>query len=130
MRQLGRAGWGVIVACLLATGCSRILPERAPAARVPADAKEFRFELVARGDRFEPEVIAVDREGRAVLVTLKVRAEGRACTFTIWNLGIRRYLKANETAEVAVTAERSGIYEFGCSAFGAVYGIKGRLAIK
>lgn len=130
MRRLGRAGWGVIVACLLATGCSRLLPERAPAPQVPADAKQFRFDLVARSDRFEPEVIAVDREGRAVLVTLKVRAEGRACTFTIWDLGIRRYLRANDVAEVSVTAERSGIYEFGCGAFGALYGIKGRLAIK
>ena len=124
------AGCVGIAICVLAAGCARILPERAPAARAPAEATEFRFDLVAGSDRFEPEVIAVDREGRAVLVTLKVRAEGRACTFTIWDLGIRRYLKANEAAEVAVTAERSGIYEFGCSALGAVYGIKGRLAIK
>lgn len=126
-RRVGCVG---IAICVLAAGCARLLPERAPAPQVPADAKQFRFDLVARNDRFEPEVIAVDREGRAVLVTLKVRAEGRACTFTIWDLGIRRYLQANQEAEVAVTAERSGVYEFGCSALGALYGIKGRLAIK
>jgi hypothetical protein len=130
MRQAGPGRWAVALALLLASGCTRLFPERIPAPRAPADAQRFAFDLVARNDRFVPEVIAVDREGRAVLVTLRVRAEGRPCAFTIWALGVRRYLKANETAALTVTAERSGIYAFGCTALGAVFGIKGRLAIK
>ena len=86
-----RAGTIMLLpAMLLIGGCGWLFADRTPPLLTPADAKRIDFEVVARGNRCEPSVMAVDREGRAVLVTFRVFSRGKQHVFLIPDLFVRR----------------------------------------
>lgn len=121
---------GLLVLSLLA--CTRLFPDRAPPAKAPSGVKRVSFEVVARDDACSPSVIAVDREGRSVLIALTFRSEGKRHVISIPDWGVRKYLNLGEEATVEFLAERSGIYEFGCGSSPLLtpFSWKGKIAIK
>jgi len=98
----------------------------------PADAKRVVFEVVARGNRCEPSVMAVDREGRAVLVTFQVVSVGKEHVFLIPDLFVRRRIPADSRVDIQMLADRSGIYEYACNSQPWIgpFAATGKLAIK
>ncbi|MBF8261345.1 MAG: hypothetical protein HW376_874 [candidate division NC10 bacterium] len=90
------------------------------------------FTMIARNYRCEPSVMAVDREGRSALVTLTIRSDGVRHVFSIPDLGIRRYLEPGQEATIEFLAERSGVFDFGCTRFPVITPLdhKGKLAIR
>lgn len=142
MRHAGRLTVGTLIhkyrSRLLAlpvaalTGCAGLLPDTAPPAGIPAEAKRLSFTMVARDYRCEPSVIAVDREGRSVLVKVTIRSDGARHVFSIPDLEIRRYIEPGQETTVEFLAERSGIFVFGCTRFPVITPLdhKGKLAIK
>jgi plastocyanin domain-containing protein len=88
--------------------------------------------MIARNHRCEPSVIAVDREGRSALVTVTIRSDGAGHVFSIPDLEVRRYLESGQETTVEFLAERSGVFEFGCTRFPWISPLdhKGKLAIK
>jgi len=117
---------------LAISGCASLFPEISPLAGAPSEAKRLSFTMVARNYRCEPSVIAVDREGRSALVKVTIRSEGVRHIFSIPDLGIRRYLQPGQEATVEFLAERSGVFDFGCTRFPLITPLdhKGKLAIK
>jgi hypothetical protein len=113
-------------------GCAGLFPETSPPTGAPATAKRLSFAMVARHYRCEPSVLAVDREGRSALVTLTVRSDGARHVFSIPDLGIRRYLEPGQEATIEFLAERSGVFDFGCTRFPLITPLdhKGKLAVK
>ena len=109
-----------------------LFPEISPPAGVPAEAKRFSFTMIARNHRCEPSIIAVDRAGRSALVTVTIRSEGARHVFSIPDLEIRRYLEPDQETTIEFLAERSGVFEFGCTRFPWISPLdhKGKLAIK
>lgn len=109
-----------------------LFPELSPPSGIPAEAKRLSFTMVARNHRCEPSVLAVDREGRSVLVRINIRSDGAGHVFSIPELEVRRYLESNQEATVEFLAERSGIFEFGCTRFPWISPLdhKGKLAIR
>ncbi len=132
IRMILRGSYWVWPWLLLATGCASLFPETSPPAGAPSEAKRLSFTMVARNYRCEPSVIAVDREGRSVLVKVTIRSEGVRHIFSIPDLGIRRYLQPGQEATVEFLAERSGVFDFGCTRFPLITPLdhKGKLAIK
>ena len=122
--------WLLVAAAL--TGCASLFPETFPPAGAPAEAKRLSFTMVARNYRCEPSIIAVDREGRSALVKVTIRSEGVRHISSIPDLGIRRYLQPGQEATVEFLAERSGVFDFGCTRFPLITPLdhKGKLAIK
>lgn len=116
----------------LATGCASLFPEKSPPARAPAEVKTIAFDIVAEGSRCEPDVIAIDREGRAVLVKLRFVSRGGKHVIAIPDLDVRKYLEAGEEATVEFIADRSGIYSFTCGGmpFALPFQQKGKIAVK
>lgn len=114
------------------TGCAMLFPEAAPPAGAPAEAKRLSFTMIARNYRCEPSVIAVDREGRSVLVTVTIRSDGARHVFSIPDLEIRRYLEPDQETTIEFLAEHSGVFEFGCTRFPLItpFDHRGKLAIK
>jgi hypothetical protein len=93
-------------------GCGRAQPALPT---IPAEVKHVAFEVVARGDRCEPAVLAADREGRALVLDFLVTSVGKAHRFLIPDLGVRRSIPAGTRLEIPVLVERSGIHEFACT---------------
>lgn len=122
----------VLGALLLAGGCGWLWPDGSPAAFRPADAKQLTLEVVARGNRCEPTVMAVDRDGRAVLITLQVTSVGKEHVFLIPDLSVRRRIPADSRLDIQVLADRSGIYEYACNSQPWIgpFATTGKLAIK
>jgi hypothetical protein len=123
--------FGLLLAIAIA-GCAGLFPETFPPTGAPASAKRLSFTMIARNYRCEPSVMAVDREGRSALVTLTVRSDGVRHVFSIPDLGIRRYLEPGQEATVEFLAERSGVFDFGCTRFPVITPLdhKGKLAIR
>lgn len=122
----------VLCAVLLTGGCGWLFRDRTPSVLNPADAKRIVFEVVARGNRCEPSVMAVDREGRAVLVTFQVVSVGKEHVFLIPDLSVRRRIPADSRVDIQVLADRSGIYEYACNSQPWIgpFAAPGKLAIK
>lgn len=112
--------------------CTRLFPDKAPLAKAPSGVKRVGFEIVAKDDACSPSVIAIDREGRSVLVVLTFRSEGKRHVIAIPDWGVRKYLDPGGEATVEFLAERSGIYEFGCGSFPLLtpFSWKGKIAVK
>lgn len=117
---------------MILTGCAVLLPDTSPPSGIPKEAKRLSFTMVARNYRCEPSVIAVDREGRSVLVKVTIRSDGARHVFSIPDLEVRRYLEPGQEATIEFLAERSGVFEFGCTRFPWISPLddKGKLAIK
>lgn len=130
--QRGCRIWLLLLPAVAMTGCAGIFPESSPPSGAPAQAKRLTFTMVARHYRCEPSVIAVDREGRSALVKVSIRSEGARHVFSIPDFGVRRYLEPGQEATVEFLAERSGVFEFGCTRFPLMTPLdhKGKLAIK
>ncbi|MDE2483868.1 MAG: cupredoxin domain-containing protein [candidate division NC10 bacterium] len=124
--------WPVALFVAVLTGCATLFPEISPPAGIPAEAKRLSFTMIARDHRCEPSVIAVDREGRSALVQVTIRSEGVEHVFSIPDLEVRRYIEPGREVTVEFLAERSGIFEFGCTRFPWISPLdhKGKLAIK
>lgn len=117
---------------LLAEGCARWFPDRIPVMVTPVEVKRHAFEVVARENRCEPSVLAVDREGRAAILTFQVASIGKEHFFLIPDLGVRVSVPAGTTATVQVLADRSGIYDLACNSqrWMGPFVTEGKLAIK
>ena len=127
-----RAVWSWLLLAIAIAGCAGLFPETFPPTGAPASAKRLSFTMIARNYRCEPSVMAVDREGRSALVTLTIRSDGVRHVFSIPDLGIRRYLEPGQEATIEFLAERSGVFDFGCSRFPVITPLdhKGKLAIR
>ena len=135
VKKITRSGywvWPWLLPVIAITGCASLFPETSPPAGAPAEAKRLTFTMVARNYRCEPSVIAVDREGRSALVKVTIRSEGARHIFSIPDLHIRRYLDPGKEVTVEFLAERSGVFDFGCTRFPLITPLdhKGKLAIK
>lgn len=124
--------WPLALSVMVLTGCAMLFPETTPPSGAPAEAKRLSFTMIASNYRCEPSVIAVDREGKSVLVKVKIRSDGARHIFSIPDLEIRRYLEPDQETTVEFLAERSGIFDFGCTRFPWISPLdhKGKLAIK
>lgn len=116
---------------VLAAGCG-LLAERTPKATAPNNVKQVTFEIVARNNRCEPAVLAADREGRALLINLKVNSVGKQHWFIVPDLGVRMRIPAGTEVTIPVVAEWSGIFEYGCTGLKWLgpFDFKGKLAIR
>ena len=135
IKKIKRGGHWVrpwLLPILAITGCANLFPDTSPPAGAPSEAKRLSFTIVARNYRCEPSVIAVDREGKSALVKMTIRSESARQVFSIPDLGIRRYLQPGQEATVEFLAERSGVFDFGCTRFPLITPLdhKGKLAIK
>jgi len=135
IKKIMRGGHWVrpwLLPILAITGCAGLFPDTSPPAGAPSEAKRLSFTIVARNYRCEPSVIAVDREGKSALVKMTIRSEGARQVFSIPDLGIRRYLQPGQEVTVEFLAERSGVFDFGCTRFPLITPLdhKGKLAIK
>jgi hypothetical protein len=117
---------------LLAAGCGSLFADRAPRGAGPTDVRRVTFDVVARNNRCEPSVLAADREGRAILITLRVTSVGKRHVFLIPDLLVRQRIPADSQVSIPVLADRSGIYEYGCTGLPwlGFFDAKGKLAIK
>lgn len=132
--------WGIRLACaawVLAAGCGKVFPlfpEKVPAVRAGEGLQEVKLRVEAKDYACDPSVIALDRDGRALKVIFTVASIGREHTFVIPELQIRRTVPAGQEAVIEFVADRSGIYEFGCSRFPSLWlnplEKRGKLAIK
>jgi hypothetical protein len=133
-RRTGRVFLGVLglVVLALAAGCGRLFADRTPTPTAPADVHRVTFEIVARENRCEPSVLAADREGRALLIIFRVTSVATQHVFSIPDLDLRMTVPAGTEVSVPVLADRSGIYQYGCTglAWLGPLDAKGKLAIK
>jgi len=123
----------VVVAVLIASGgCSWLFPERMPSVATPAEVRRVTIDVVARDNRCEPSVLAVDRDGRTVMVTLQVVSVGKEHVFLIPELFVRKRIPAGSRMEIQLLADRSGIYEYACNSQPWIgpFVTTGKLAIK
>jgi len=119
------------VALWLAAGCGWLV-ESTPRAAAPDDVRRVSFAIVARENRCEPAVLAADREGRSLLISLTVNSVGKQHWFIIPDLQVRKTIPAGTEVTIPVLAESSGIFEYGCtgSRWLGPFDSKGKLAIK
>ena len=117
---------------VLLMGCGRLFADRTPPANAPAGVKRVTFEIVARGNRCEPAILAVDREGGAILITFQVTSAGKQHVFLISDLDVRMTVPDGMMVLIPVLADRSGIYEYVCTGLPWIgfFDAKGKLAIK
>ncbi len=122
----------VLGAVLLIGGCGWLFPDHVPPLLRPADVKQVTLAVIARGNRCEPAVMAVDREGRAVLITLQVTSVGKEHVFLIPDLSVRRRIPADSQVDIELLADRSGIHEYACTSRPWIgpFAVTGKLAIK
>jgi hypothetical protein len=122
----------IVGAALLTTGCSRLFADRMPDGVNPADVKRVTIEVVARSNQCEPSVMAVDRDGRAVMVTFQVTSVGKEHVFLIPSLSVRRTIPADSQVAIQLLADRSGIHEYACNSQPWIgpFATTGKLAIK
>ena len=135
IKRISRGGtriWACLLPVIALTGCASLFPDTWPPAGAPAEAKRLAFTIVARNYRCEPSVIAVDREGRSVLVKVTIRSEGARHIFSIPDLEIRRSVERGKEVTLEFLAERSGVFDFGCTRFPLITPLdhKGKLAVK
>ena len=116
----------------LAGGCGWLFSDHTPPVLSPADVKRLTIEVVARDNRCEPSVMAVDREGRALLVTFQVFSVGKEHIFLIPDLAVRRRVPADSRVDIQLLADRSGIYDYACNSQPWIgpFATTGKLAIK
>lgn len=121
-----------LVMMILLLGCASLFGDRMPSGNVPAGVKRVSFEVVARGNRCEPSVLAVDREGGAVLITFQVMSVEKQHIFLISDLDVRVTVPEDMMVSVPVLADRSGIYTYACTGLPwiGLFTAKGKLAIK
>lgn len=125
--------WMMIIGpCLLTAGCGRWFSDSPPNVLRPAEVKQVTIEVIARGNRCEPAVIALDRQGRAVLVTFQVTSVGKEHIFLIPDLAVRRHVPADTRLDIQVLAARSGIFEYACNSQPWIgpFATAGKLAVK
>ena len=122
----------VVAMTLLSAGCGRLFKDQLPGGNAPADLKRIRFDIVARGNRCEPTVLAADRAGRSVLITFQVTSEGKSHVFQIPDLEVRKTVPAGTQIAIPVVADRSGIYAYACNSVPWIGPLTatGKLAIK
>ena len=124
----------LVVMCVmwLTGGCGWLFPDQTPVTMNPTDVKRVVFDVVARGNRCEPLVLAVDREGRAVMVTFQVTSVGKEHVFLIPDLLVRRTVPADSRVDIQFLADRSGIHEYACNSQPWIgpFVTTGKLAIK
>ena len=139
MAGLGRGLAGMAcAAALLAAGCEKkifpLFPEQTPSLRAGEGLQEAKLRIVAKDYACDPKVIAIDRDGRAIKVVITVAAVGKEHTFTIPDLYVRRTVPADQESTLEFVADRSGIFEYGCSRFPTLWmnplESRGKLAIK
>ena len=113
-------------------GCGRLFGDRVPEQLIPAEAKKVGFELVAQDNRCEPAVLAADRGGRALVITLQVTSVGKEHVFLIPDLNIRQTVAPQATVSILLVAARSGVFEYACTNFPWIgpFTTTGKLAIK
>ncbi|HEY7677682.1 MAG TPA: cupredoxin domain-containing protein [Candidatus Methylomirabilis sp.] len=132
-RRAALAGF-ISAAALVIGGCGKVFPDQFPLPRAGEGMKEATFRIVAKDYACDPNVIAIDREGRAVKVTLTVASVDKEHIFAIPDLYIRRTVPAGGEITIVFVGDRSGIFEFGCSRFPALWmnplEKRGRLAIQ
>ena len=127
-----RTAFLILTVMWLTGGCGWLFADRVPATVTPADVKRVAFDVVARGNRCEPAVLAVDREGRAVMVTFQVISVGKEHVFLIPDLSVRRTVPADSRVDIQLLADRSGIHEYACNSQPWIgpFVTTGKLAIK
>lgn len=123
-----RSTWVVVLwMVVLTAGCK----DRVPITNVPAGVKRVTFEVVARDSRCEPSVLAVDREGGAILITFEVTSVGKQHVFLISKLDVRMTVPEGTLVSIPVLVDRSGIYDYACTGpWIGLFTAKGKLAIK
>ena len=112
MRRIWTIG---LVAALLVTGCSRIFGKHVPPSLTSTQVKQVSFQIIARGGRCEPAVLAADREGGALLILFEVTSVGGDYFFLVSDVGIRKLVPAGMRVEIPYLADRSGIFEIACT---------------
>lgn len=122
----------LVLVALASGGCARLWGERLPRSTASADTRQVTFEVVAQGGRCEPGVLAADREGRALLITFRVKSPGGAHYFLVPEAGIRKQVPAAGELEIPWLADRSGIYEYACASSRWIgpFTPTGKLAVK
>lgn len=126
------------LAFIFGAGCQTkvfpLFPEQAPSLRAGEGLKEAKFRIVAKDYACEPKVIAIDRDGRAMKVSLTVLSVDKEHIFSVPDLAIRRTIPVGQESTIEFVADRSGIFEFGCSRFPSLWmnplESRGKLAIK
>lgn len=115
-----------------AGGCGRLFGDQVPEQLIPAEAKKLSFEIVAQDNRCEPSVLAADRGGRALVITLQVTSVGKDHVFLVPDLNIRQTVAAQTTVSIPVVIARSGIFAYACTSLPWVgpFAATGKLAIK
>ena len=118
--------------CLVLAGCGSWFKDHQQDRVASAEARRVQVEVVARDNRCEPAVLAVDREGRAVQILFRVTSVGKEHHFLIPGLGVRQTIRAGATVEVPVVVEQSSIYEYACTSLRWIGPLTstGKLAIK
>jgi hypothetical protein len=127
----GRWTIGLLVA-LLATGCSWLFGEHVPPSQTSTEVKRVSFQIVARGGRCEPAVLAADREGGPLLIVFDVTSVGGDHFFLVPDVGIRKLVPAGTRLEIPYLAQRSGVFEIACTSARLItpFTRTGKLAIK
>jgi hypothetical protein len=122
----------ILAAALLVSGCGGLFGDRMPDVVNPAQARRVTIEVVARDNRCEPGVIAVDRLGRAVMIIFQVTSVGKEHRFLIPDLSVRRRVPPDSREEIQILADRSGVYEYACTSQPWIgpFATPGKLAIK
>lgn len=122
----------ILVAGLLVPGCSGMFADRMPDTVNPAEARQVTIEMLARDNRCEPAVVAVDRQGRAAMITFQVSSVGKEHVFLIPDLSVRRRVPADGRVEIQILADRSGVYEYACTSQPWIgpFATTGKLAVK
>ncbi len=131
---VGLAGLAMLLAAACQTKVFPLFPDGAPSLRAGEGLQEAKFRIVAKDYTCEPKVIALDRDGRAMKVSFTVTSVGREHIFSIPDLNIRRTIPAGQESTIEFVADRSGIFEYGCSRFPSLWmnplESRGKLAIK
>jgi Cupredoxin-like domain len=127
-----RYGALLVALLVLAAGCRPFFPDRLPKASAPPNVRRTTFEVVARDNQCEPSVLAADRDGRGLLLTFRVTSVGKQHVFLIPDLNVRQTIPAGTEVSIPVLADRSGIYQYGCTGLPwlGFSDAKGKLAIK
>jgi hypothetical protein len=122
----------ILAAGLLVPGCSGMFADRMPDTVNPAEARRVTIEVLARDNRCEPAVVAVDRQGRAVMIMFQVSSVGKEHLFLIPDLSVRRRVPADSRLEIQILADRSGVHEYACTSQPWIgpFATTGTLAIK
>ena len=101
----------LLTLCLVAAGCAERMPPTPPSTEI----KRETFEIIARDNHCTPEVLAADRDGRSVLITLQVVSAGKGHWFLMPDAQIRRWIPAGMQLTIPFVAEHSAVAEYACA---------------